>query len=41
VVFVTIDRDTGKLAQPGCPRISSEAFIAGTEPAEACELHRF
>jgi penicillin-binding protein 1B len=41
IVFVTIDRDTGKLAQPGCPRILSEAFIAGTEPAEACELHRF
>ena len=41
IVFVTIDRDTGKLAQPGCPRTLSEAFIAGTEPAEACELHRF
>jgi penicillin-binding protein 1B len=41
IVFVTIDRDTGKLAQPGCPRVYNEAFIAGTEPAEACELHRF
>jgi penicillin-binding protein 1B len=41
IVFVTIDRDTGKLAQPGCPRVLGEAFIAGTEPAEACELHRF
>jgi penicillin-binding protein 1B len=41
VSFVTIDRDTGKLAQPACPRIISEAFLAGTEPAEACELHRF
>ena len=41
IVFVTIDRDTGKLAQPGCPRILNEAFIAGTEPTEACELHRF
>jgi penicillin-binding protein 1B len=41
IVFVTIDRDTGKLAQPGCPRIINEAFIEGTEPAEACELHRF
>ncbi|MBP1603522.1 MAG: mrcA 1 [Acidobacteria bacterium] len=41
IVFVTIDRDTGKLAQPGCPRVVSEAFIAGTEPTEACELHRF
>ena len=41
IVFVAIDRDTGRLAQPGCPRILREAFIAGTEPTEACELHRF
>ncbi len=41
VSFVTIDRDTGRLAQPGCPRIISEAFVTGTEPTEACELHRF
>jgi membrane carboxypeptidase/penicillin-binding protein len=41
ILFVAIDRDTGKLAQPGCPRVFSEAFIAGTEPTEACELHRF
>ena len=41
IVFVAIDRDTGKLAQPGCPRVLSEAFIAGTEPTEGCELHRF
>jgi len=41
IVFVTIDRDTGKLAQPGCPRVLREAFIAGTEPTEVCELHRF
>jgi membrane carboxypeptidase/penicillin-binding protein len=41
VSFVTIDRDTGRLAQPGCPRIISEAFVSGTEPTEACELHRF
>jgi penicillin-binding protein 1B len=41
IVFVAIDRDTGKLAQPACPRVISEAFIPGTEPTEACELHRF
>jgi len=41
IVFVTIDRDSGKLAQPACPRIISEAFLAGTEPTEACELHKF
>ncbi len=41
VLFVTIDRDTGKLAQPACPRVINEAVLAGTAPAEACELHRF
>jgi penicillin-binding protein 1B len=41
VSFVEIDTDTGKLAAPGCPRVYREAFVAGTEPTEACELHRF
>ncbi len=41
VSFVEIDRDTGKLAQPGCPRVFEEAFLAGTEPLEICELHRW
>jgi penicillin-binding protein 1B len=41
ISFVQIDRDTGKLAQPGCPRIYDEAFLAGTEPLEICELHRW
>jgi penicillin-binding protein 1B len=41
VSFVEIDRDTGQLAQPACPRLFRESFLAGTEPAEACELHRF
>ncbi len=41
VSFVDIDRDTGKLLQPACPRMFHEAFLAGTEPIEACELHRF
>ena len=39
-----IDRqliDTGKLAEPGCPRVIREAFLAGTEPTDVCELHRF
>jgi penicillin-binding protein 1B len=39
VVFVEIDRETGLLAQPRCPRVVSEAFIAGTEPMERCPLH--
>jgi penicillin-binding protein 1B len=41
ISFVDIDRDTGKLAAPGCPRIFREAFLAGTEPTEVCQLHSF
>jgi penicillin-binding protein 1B len=41
VTFVEIDRDTGKMATPACPRVTNEAFIAGTEPLGVCELHRF
>ncbi len=36
-----IDRDTGQLALPACPRTTTEAFLTGTEPATWCELHRF
>ena len=41
IVFVDIDRDTGKLATPGCPRVFREAFLAGSEPTETCALHYF
>ena len=41
IAFADIDRDTGKLATPGCPRVFREAFLAGTEPAEICYLHTF
>ena len=41
LVFVEIDRDTGKLAGPGCFRVFTEAFVAGTEPTDVCEVHRF
>jgi len=41
VTWVEIDKDTGKLATPTCPRVIREAFLAGSEPLEACELHRF
>jgi penicillin-binding protein 1B len=41
ITWVDIDRDTGKLAEPGCPRVFHEAFLSGTEPTEGCELHRF
>jgi len=40
VSFIEIDRDTGKIATPICPRLTTEAFLAGTEPLAACELHR-
>lgn len=40
VSFVEIDRDTGKIATPICPRLTTEAFLAGTEPLATCELHR-
>ncbi len=41
ITFVEIDRDTGKVALPTCPRVYTEAFIAGTEATEMCELHRW
>jgi penicillin-binding protein 1B len=41
VSFVEIDKDTGQLALPTCPRVASEAFLAGTEPLEVCPLHRW
>jgi penicillin-binding protein 1B len=39
VVFVEIDKDTGKLATPFCPNVFKEAFLAGTEPTELCPIH--
>lgn len=41
ITFAEIDRDTGRLALPTCPRVTSEAFLSGTEPQGYCELHRF
>ena len=41
VVFADIDRDTGKIAVPGCPRVFHESFLAGTAPTELCMLHSF
>lgn len=40
VSFVDIDAETGRLPTPGCPRVITEAFVAGTEPTEICELHK-
>ncbi len=39
VVTADIDADNGLLATPGCPKVRSEVFIAGTQPVEACKLH--
>jgi membrane carboxypeptidase/penicillin-binding protein len=41
ISFVDIDRDTGATAVPGCLRVYSEAFLAGSEPHDVCEIHRF
>jgi penicillin-binding protein 1B len=41
IAWAEIDRDTGKRAGPACPRLMREAFLAGTEPVDSCELHRF
>jgi penicillin-binding protein 1A len=41
LTFVGIDKDTGKVAAAGCPRVFREAFAAGTEPTEICALHTF
>ncbi|HXI29481.1 MAG TPA: PBP1A family penicillin-binding protein, partial [Vicinamibacterales bacterium] len=40
ITFMDIDAETGKLAGPHCPKVIAEAFVSGTEPREACELHR-
>jgi penicillin-binding protein 1B len=39
LVYVEIDRDTGKIANPACPKTIREAFIPGTEPTELCAVH--
>jgi membrane carboxypeptidase/penicillin-binding protein len=41
LVWLDIDRDTGELAGPLCPRTFSEAFLSGTEPTRTCELHHW
>jgi penicillin-binding protein 1B len=39
VVFAEIDKANGKLATPMCPSIVNEAFLAGTQPKEFCDVH--
>jgi penicillin-binding protein 1B len=36
---VEIDRDTGKLPTPECPRRINETFLTGTAPVEICDVH--
>jgi penicillin-binding protein 1B len=40
IVFADIDKDTGKLALPACPKVFREAFLNGTEPRQYCDVHR-
>ena len=39
IEHVDICDDSGQLAEPECPRVHSEVFLDGTEPAVKCELH--
>jgi penicillin-binding protein 1B len=39
ITYATIDKDTGKLATPMCPRTINEAFLAGTAPTDYCDVH--
>lgn len=41
LISVAIDRETGQVAEPGCPEenVTVEWFIPGTEPREYCRLH--
>ena len=39
LVTAEIDRDTGGLATPACPRTMVETFLPGTEPKDHCTVH--
>ena len=39
VVSVQIDPASGQLATAACPKVRTEWFIEGTQPAEMCPLH--
>jgi membrane carboxypeptidase/penicillin-binding protein len=41
ISWAEVDDETGKLAAPFCPRIINSPFLAGTEPGDSCEPHRF
>ena len=39
IVYAAVDRDTGQLATPNCPRTITEAFLSGTDPRQYCDVH--
>jgi len=39
IEYAEIDKDTGQLATPMCPKHFQEAFLAGTAPTTFCEAH--
>jgi penicillin-binding protein 1B len=39
IVFVDIDRSSGKIANFNCPSVLREAFLPGSEPYEICDIH--
>ncbi|HYN06029.1 MAG TPA: PBP1A family penicillin-binding protein [Vicinamibacterales bacterium] len=39
VMFVDIDRSSGKIANFNCPSVMREAFLPGSEPTEICDIH--
>jgi penicillin-binding protein 1B len=39
VTFADIDKDTGKLATPNCPKVINEAFLSSAVPHEYCDVH--
>jgi penicillin-binding protein 1B len=39
IIFVDIDPTTGLRSTLTCPKVFSEAFVAGTEPQEYCSWH--
>jgi membrane carboxypeptidase/penicillin-binding protein len=40
IVFADICQDSGRLANPSCPRTYHESFLNGTEPHQHCDIHK-
>ena len=41
IVFAKIDKQTGYLALPSCPKVTLVAFRKGTEPKDVCPIDHF